>query len=190
MRSQVVAERGVVNQEPLKGIICGKLAGRHDGGAARVGEPAPKVAREPFLARHADHAVDSVLVISALGGRESGIVLHAHVEDVGKVARDAAEEARGDGHGCQSGKGGFAAGAGVARLELFVDAEADGRIGELAHERGRDTRVEAADTVVAENLYKGAAHVLGGVALPCLQSDLYRNGMLVSEYSSNRQTIG
>lgn len=172
---EVVAHGGVVHEDTFEGVVGGELPGGHDGGAAAVGEPPAEEAQGPLLAGHAGHAVDGVAVVAALGGRQGGVMLHAHVENVGEVARDAAEEAGPHGHGDEGREGRFAAGgqgARVTRLELLVDAEPDRRVGELPQERGRDAAVEGQRAVVLDDVDKGAAHVFGRVALAHLQTDL------------------
>lgn len=63
-------------------------------------------------------------------------MLHADVEDVGRVAGDAAEEAGGRGHGDEGGEGRGGARGGEGFFEFFVDAEARCGVGQLAEEGG------------------------------------------------------
>lgn len=174
MRREGIAHGGVVQQQALKGIVRGQLPGRHDRRATAIGQPAAEPAQGALLPGHADHAVDGVLVVAALGVRQRGVVLHAHVDDIGEVASDAADEARGHGHADERWERGLLAAvrAGVALLDLLVDAEAGGRVGELAEQRGRDASVEAEGAIVLEDVGKGAAHGFGGVGFARLKADL------------------
>lgn len=115
---RVVPHRCPGQQGALEGVVAGELAGRHEDGAQAVRPDAAPEAAPAFLARHADEAVDGVAVVAALGGWQGGVVLHAHVEDVGWVAGDAAEEAGGAGHGDEGGEGGGGAGGREGFLQL------------------------------------------------------------------------
>lgn len=176
MCGQGIPQRSVIHQEPLEGIVRRQLTCRHDGRAAAVGQPASEPAHGAFLARHANHAVDGMLVVAPVVGGQRGIMLHAHVEDVGKVAGNAAQEARGDGHGGKNGEGGLAAGPRVAGLEFFVDTESDGRVGQLAEEGGGYAAVEGERAVCLDDVDECPAHGFRRIAFAHLQSDLYELG--------------
>lgn len=152
------------NQDALKHIVTSQLAGRHGGRPRTIGPNTPKPAPEPFLARHPRQAVDGVGVVASLRGGQSGVVLHAHVQHVGYVPHQATGYAGDGGHGDQHGEGGRVVFGGEAGFELFIDAEARGRVGDLAEERGGETVVEAGDAVVADDVEDGAGHGFGGVA--------------------------
>lgn len=100
---QVVAEVGALQEFFLENVVAGQLRGGHENGADAVGPHAAEEAAHAFVFDHARETVDGVLVVSALLGREGGVVLHADVEDVGGVACDAAQETGGGGHGDQCG---------------------------------------------------------------------------------------
>lgn len=179
VRGEGVAHRGVVQQQALEGVVRGELAGGHDGSTTTIGQPAAEPAQGALLPGHADHAVEGVLVVAALGRRQGGVVLHAHVDHVGKVAGNAADETRADGHGYQRGERRlFTAVPGdVALLDLLVDAEPGGRVRELAEQRRRDAAVEAERSIVFHDVDKGAAHGLGRIGLASLQADLVSRGL-------------
>lgn len=174
VRCQGIAHGGVVQQQALEGIVRGQLPGRHDRRATAIGQPAAEPAHGALLPGHADHAVDGVLVVTALGVGQRGVVLHAHVDDIGEVAGDAAHEARGHGHADERRERRLlaAVGADVTLLDLLVDAEAGGRVGELAEQRGRDAGVEAEGAIVLEDVGKGAAHGFRGIGFARLEADL------------------
>lgn len=169
---EVVLEGRVHEQQALGDVVAGELAGRHEGGAGAVGPPAAEPAAEALLAGHADHAVHGVPVVPPLGGREGGVVLHADVDDVGKVARDAAHHAGAHGQPDESRKRRLVPAARDVGLELLVDAEPHRRVRELPEERGRETVVETFRAVGLDNVHKRAAHRLGRVALAHLKPDL------------------
>ena len=86
VRRQVILERGVREQDPFETIVARELAGRHQHGPHAVRPYAPPQAPPAFFPRHPDQPVYSVLVVSPLVDGKSGVVLHAHVEDIGWVA--------------------------------------------------------------------------------------------------------
>lgn len=171
----IIAHGGVIHEQTLESIVGGKLARRHDSGATAIGQPASEPAQRTLLLGHADHAVDSMLVVPALVGRERGVVLHTHVDHIGEVTGNAAEETGTDGHGEERGEGWLLAaraGAHVTGLDLLIDAEPDSGIGKLAEQRGRYAAVESQGSVVFQDVDKCAAHVFRRIASACLKSNL------------------
>ena len=83
-----------------------------------------------------------MFVVSALGRGQRGVVLHAYVEHVGRVAGHAAQEAGGGCHGDEGGEGGRGFGGGEGFFEFFVDAEAGCAVGQLAEEGGGELEWE------------------------------------------------
>ena len=136
MSRQIVLRGRMLQHRALEPIVAGQLRGRHEHGPHAVGPHAAEEAAPAFFARHADQAVDGVVVVSALGRGKRGVVLHAYVEDVGRVAGYAAQEAGGGCHGDEGGEGGRGFGGGEGFFEFFVDAEAGCAVGELAEEGG------------------------------------------------------
>ncbi len=99
-------------QHSLERIVRSQLRRRHQQCARAVGPDAAPEARDAFFAAHAEEAADGVVVVTPFGGGESGIVLHANVENVGWIAGDAAEEAGKRGEGDEGGEGGVVGGGG------------------------------------------------------------------------------
>jgi len=58
-------------------------------------------------------------------------MLHAHVQHVGRIACDSAEEARGRGHGNEGGERGRRACGRENIFKLFINSKTGGRVGEL-----------------------------------------------------------
>ena len=110
MRRQIVFERGLREEEVFGSIIGSELGRGHEHRTHAVGRPAPHQALPALLPRHPDQAIGSVLVVPALSRGQGGIMLHSHVQDIGGVSCDAAEEAGGGGHGDEGGEGGGGAG--------------------------------------------------------------------------------
>ena len=73
-----------------------------------------------------------MLVFAALLERERGIVLHADIEDVARVADHTAEEARDGRHGYEGEEGGFGISRSESVLESLVDTKAGHAVGQLA----------------------------------------------------------
>ena len=90
----------------LEPVVARELRRRHEHGAQAVGPHAAEEAAPAFFAGHAEQAVEGVVVVPALRRGQSGVVLHADVEDVGRVAGYAAEETRGGCHGDEGEEGG------------------------------------------------------------------------------------
>ena len=158
MGRQIVRQGRVVEQHPLEDVVAGKLTGRHDGSATAVGQPASEPAQRTLFTSHPDHTVNGVLVVPPLIGRQSRVVLHPHIEDIGEVAGNTADEAGAGRHGQQHGEG--LIGLAGACLHFLVNTEADGRICQLTEERGRYAAIEPEWSVGLEDSDKGAAHVL------------------------------
>lgn len=78
-----------------------------------------------------------MLVFASLLERKCGIVLHADVENITRVANNAPEEARDGRHGYEGEEGGLRIGRGETVLKSFVDTEPGHAIGQLAQLRGR-----------------------------------------------------
>lgn len=93
-------EGRVRDQRAFEAVVRGQLRGCHEQRAEAVGPDAAEERADAFFARHADKPVNGVSVVASFREWEGGVVLHAHVEHVGRIACYAAEEARcrGDGH--------------------------------------------------------------------------------------------
>lgn len=138
MCAQVVGHVEVVETDMFEGVVGRELRARHEHGACRVRPDAAEYRGGTFFADHAHEAVEGMFIVALLFGRQSGVRLHAHVQDVAGIAREAAEEARGGGHKDEVEEGmlGFRVRRGrgwsEARFEVFIYAKAHGGIGQLA----------------------------------------------------------
>jgi hypothetical protein len=92
MRGKIVAEVGPLQKLRLENIVTCELRRGHEDCADAVGPDAAEQAAHAFVFDHARETVDGVLVVATLLYGEGSVVLHSHVEDVGGIAGDAAEE--------------------------------------------------------------------------------------------------
>ena len=112
MRRQVIPQRRLLQQYPLKCIVARQLTSRHEYSSHTIRAHPAKQRSPSFFLRHAYQSVYGVFVIPSFLRGEGSIMLHADVEHVGGVAGYAAEETAGGGHGDEGGKrGGGACGA-------------------------------------------------------------------------------
>ena len=175
VRQRVVRQAQGVDAHVLEGVVAGELAGRHEAGADGIGRDAPEQTRRPLLAHHAHEPVPRPLVVALLLRGEARVGLHAHVQDVARVADDAAGEAGRAGHGDQveEGLALLRVGGGEAEFQVFVDAEADGRVGELAEEGCGEAGVEAGEALGADDVDEGAEHGFWVGGRAGLEADFY-----------------
>ena len=90
MRRQVIRRGRMRQQHSFEPIIARKLRRGHEHCAHTV-RPDPAEETAPaFFARHTDQAVEGVVVVPAFGAGQGGVVLHADVENIGRVASYAA----------------------------------------------------------------------------------------------------
>jgi hypothetical protein len=92
MRGEIVAQVGPLQKLRLENIVTCELRRGHEDCADAVGPDAAEQAAHAFVFDHARETVDGVLVVATLLYGEGSVVLHSHVEDVGGIAGDAAEE--------------------------------------------------------------------------------------------------
>jgi len=140
MRRSTVLHGRVCQQSTLDAVVARELAGRHQRRTHAVGPDAAPERLGAFLAYHADHAINRILVFALFGGRERGVVLHAHVEHISWVAGNTTKEAGGGRQRDEGGHGGTGA-LGDVCFHVFVDAESHGGVGELAEEGSRELQV-------------------------------------------------
>lgn len=115
-----------------------------------------------------------MFVVAPLLRRQHRIALHAHVGDVGGVARDPTDEAGRTRDGDENGEGGLLAIVALceAGLDFFVDAESCCGVGDLSQKRGGETGVKAEEAVVFEDVLEGSEHRGGHGAAAHLETDL------------------
>lgn len=94
----------MLKYETLETVIGRELGSRNQECTEAVWPNAAEEGAPAFFARHADESVDGMLVITSVLGGESSVVLHADVDDIGRVAGHAAKEARGRSHGDKGGE--------------------------------------------------------------------------------------
>ena len=128
---QAIFHVRLFQQYPFDGVVAGQLACRHQDGSHAVGADASEETPPSFFSDHPYHALYCILIISSLRLGEGAIVLHSDVEYIGWVSGYSAQKAGGASHGDQGRKGWLVAGGGEGLLELRVDAEAGGGVGEL-----------------------------------------------------------
>ena len=128
---EAIFHASLFQQDPFEGIVASQLACRHEDGSHAVGNNASEETSPSFFSDHPYHAFYCVLVISTLRLGEGAIVLHSDVEYIGRISGYAAQKAGGASHGDQGREGWLVAGGCEGLLELRVDAEAGGGVGEL-----------------------------------------------------------
>lgn len=79
-------------EKRLETIIRSELGCCHKYGPHAVWPHTAKETTPALLSGHADKTVDGVVIVSALSGRKSSVVLHPHVKDVGWITSYATKE--------------------------------------------------------------------------------------------------
>lgn len=136
MRSHVIRHAQLLETQALEGIVRGQLRRCHENSTGRVRPHTAEQAGGTFGARHRHQSVNRVAVVTALSGRESGVGLHAHVQNVGGVTSHATDEAGGRGHTDQGEEARRRVGGGEVVFEFLVDTESCGGVGQLAQNGG------------------------------------------------------
>ena len=75
-------------------IIGSELGRCHKDGPHAIWPDAAEETTPALLACHTDEAIDGMLIISALGSREGGVMLHSDVQNVCGIASHTTEETR------------------------------------------------------------------------------------------------
>lgn len=132
--SQVVGHASLVDAYPLEDIVRGQLRGGHQHGARRIGPHPAEETRGALGAGHLNDTVDGMSVVAALFQGQRRIVLHAHVDHVGRVTCEAADETGRGGHTDQGKEAHGMVRRGEAGFEFLVDPESRGRVGQLSQE--------------------------------------------------------
>lgn len=172
MCSQIITHRRVGDEEALENVVGCELGSSHEDSAGGVWPDTTEQGCDSLLFAHPDDAVNRVLVVAALLDRQCRIILHADVHDICWVSNDTTDEA---GCGCDRYKNWHGWGGGwgsEALLELFIDAEAGGGVGDLAEEGGGEAGVEAGETVALDDVNKCGDHRLWTGRGTCLEADL------------------
>lgn len=103
MRGEIVTQVGALQELLLEDVVTCELRRGHEDCADAVGPNAAEQAAHAFVFDHTRESIDGVLVVATLFRWEGSIVLHAHVEDISRVAGNAAQESGCRGH-CDQGR--------------------------------------------------------------------------------------
>ncbi len=94
VRGDVVGKRESLQEHIFESVVGGQLGGVHEHCSSGVRCDTPEQRGRAFFADHPQQAIQCVLVVPPGGGRFGHVGLHAHVEDIGRVACHPAKQPR------------------------------------------------------------------------------------------------